>query len=202
MNDTIIKGSETPQRSVTESQSSKHPEAISQVWGCLFDAFCSLSLSPAAVFFWLLPYLLITHWPFRCQTLLSPVANFRCYYPSSACNVARSSTSKNTGQENMWLSTICSHRQPVVHPSSLSVDSSIFTHCNPLAQRKEEGWCRCRIKKKKKKGKHGWVIWCNPEHVNHEIKIVGIWNLWNFYKPWVSWDSSVLPRSHLWCSWG
>lgn len=92
------------------------------IWSFLF------LISPSCCcFFWLLPYLLITHWPFWCQTLLSPVANFRCYYPSSDCKVAKCSTSQNVGQEYIWLSTICSHRQLVVHPFSLNANLYFHT---------------------------------------------------------------------------
>jgi len=78
-------------------------------------------------FFRHLPYLLITHWPFWCQTLLSPVANFRGYYPSSDCRVAKCSTSKNTGQQYIWLSTIGSHVPLVVPPPTLNVDINFHT---------------------------------------------------------------------------
>lgn len=100
-------------------------------------------------FFWLPPYLLIPYWPFRCKTLLHSVTSDVVIPPLTAKlpNVLFKKKNKNTGQEYIWLSTIA-HTCSLQHIYSFSMKTFIFTHYDPLAQRKKGNRCRCRRIKK------------------------------------------------------
>lgn len=112
--------------------------------------FLFLICSTCCCFFWLLSYLLITHWPFWCWTLLSPVANFSCYFPFSDYKVTKCSASKKH-----WpgIHLVIYHLLTHAACSTLipSMETFIFTHYDLLAQIKKEGRCRCRRIKKKQK---------------------------------------------------
>ena len=154
MNDTIIKRARNTETQCCKFWAQQTPRGHLSSLRLFVQCFLLLICSSCCCFFWLLPYLLITHWPFWCWTHLSPIANFRCYLPFSDYKVTKCSLLKNTGQEYIWLSIICSHMQLVTPPFSLCIDL-IFTHYDLLAQRIEGGRCRCR--RKKKTNRKRWI---------------------------------------------
>lgn len=138
--------------------------------------FLLLICSSCCCFFWLLSYLLITPWPFRCWAFLSPVANFRCYFPFSDYKVNKCSASKNVGQEYIWLSIIHSHMQLVAH--RFSQCRLLFSHIMiPWLEEKKRADAGAGELKKKKIEKGDCRIWCSPKHIYYEIKIVHLWEL-------------------------